>query len=106
MLALLLQKPRKSPKGKDHLQTLERRIKLQDESNTEGLLYEGMTIQQRLRYDKEGMTVNKILQFKNFMSKEIINGGLKLLIENMHSKVLALKKETLELPVQKFLESR
>ena len=44
MPALLLQKPSKSSKAKDHLQALERRIKLRDEGNIEGLLYEGMTI--------------------------------------------------------------
>ena len=60
MPALLLQKPSKSSKAKDHLQALERRIKLWDEGDIEGLLYEGMTIQQRLRSDKAGMTIAKI----------------------------------------------
>ena len=60
MPAFLLQKPSKSSKAKDHLQALERRIKLWDEGDIEGLLYEGMTIQQRLRSDKAGMTIAKI----------------------------------------------
>ena len=50
----------KSSKSKDHLQALERRIKLWDEGNIEGLLYEGTTIQKRLRSDKEGMKIVKI----------------------------------------------
>ena len=44
MPTLLLQKPSKSSEAEDHLQALERRIKLWDEGNTEGPLYEGMSI--------------------------------------------------------------
>ena len=47
MLALFLQKPSKSSKAKYHLQALERRIKSRGEADIEGLLYEGMTIQQK-----------------------------------------------------------
>ena len=55
-----------------------------------------MTIQQRLRSDKEGMTIAKIsLKFKNIMSKENVNGTLKFLTDNMHSGILSLNKETL-----------
>ena len=71
-----------------------------DEGNIEGLLYEGMTIQQKLRSDKEGMTTAKIsLKFKNLMSKVNVNGALKLLTDNMHSGILPLNKKTLELLV-------
>ena len=107
MPALLLQKPSKSSKAKDHLQALERRMKLWDEGDVEGLLYEGMTIQQRLRSDKEGMTIAKIsLKFKNIMSKGNVNEALKLLTDNMHSGILPLNKETLELLIQKHPEPR
>ena len=100
MLALLLQKPSKSSKAKDHLQEFERRIKLWNEGNIEGLLYEGMTIQQNLGSDKEGMTTAKIsLKFKNLMSKGNVNGALEVLTDNMHSGILPLNKETLELLV-------
>ena len=118
MPALLLQKPTKSSKAKDHLQALERRIKLWNEGNIEGLLHEGMTIQQRLRSDKEDMTFAKIsLKFKNLMRKGNValklltynmhsvmrkgNVALKLLTYNMHSGILPLNKETLELLAQK-----
>ena len=91
MPALLLQKPSKSSKARDHLQALERRIKLWDEDNIKGLLYEDMTIQQRLRPNKEGMTIAKIsLKFKNLMSKENANGAPKLLRDNIHSGILPL----------------
>ena len=107
MPALLLQKPIKSSKAKDHLQALERRIKLWNEGNIERLLYEGMTTQQRLTSDKEGMTIAKIsLKCKNLMSKENVSGSLKLLTNNMHIGILPLNKETLELLVQKHAEPR
>ena len=61
-----------------------------------------MTIQQRLRSDKEGMKIAKIsLKFKNLMSKGNVNGALELLTNNMLSGILPLNKETLELLVQK-----
>ena len=107
MPALLLQKPSKSSKAKDHLQALERLIKLWNEVNVEGLLYQGMIIQQKLRSDKEGMTIPKIsLKFKNLMSKANFNRALKLLTDNIHSVILPLNKETLELLVQKYPEPR
>ena len=95
MLTLLLQKPSKSSKAKDHLQALDRRItKLWDEGNIEGLLYEGMTIQQRLRSYEEGMTIAKIsLKFKNLMSKGNVNGALKLLTDNTRSEFCHLIKK-------------
>ena len=77
------------------------------QGNIEGLLYEGMTIQQRLRSDEEGVTVAKIsLKFKNLMIKGNVNGALKLLTDNMHSGTLPLNKKTLELLIQKHLEPR
>ena len=61
-----------------------------------------MTIQQRLRSDKEGMKIAKIsLKFKNLMSKGNVNGALELLLHNMLSGILPFNKETLELLVQK-----
>ena len=80
--------------------------KIVGRSNIERLLYEGVTILQRLRSDK-GLTITKIsLKFKNYMSKRNVNGALKLLTENMHSGILPLNKEMLELLVQKHPEPR
>ena len=87
--------PSKSSKAKDHTQALDRCITLWDEGNIEGLLYEGMTSEQRLRSDKENMTVAKIsLKFKNLLSKGNVNGALKLLTDNMHSGILPFNNET------------
>ena len=53
-----------------------------------------MTIQQKLRPDKEGMTIAKIsLKFKNLMSKRKVNGALELLTDNMLSGILPLIKK-------------
>ena len=72
-----------------------------DEGDIERLLYEGLTIQQRLRSNKEGMTIAKIsLKFKNLMNKGNVNGVLKLLTDNMHGGILPLNKEILELLIK------
>ena len=49
MPALLLQKPEKKSKMKDHIKALERRLKLWDEGNLLELLFEGSSIQERLK---------------------------------------------------------
>ena len=82
-------------------------IKLWDKDNIEELLYEGMTIGQRLRSDKDGMTIAKTtLKFKNLISKRNVNEALKLLTDNMYKGILPLTKETLDLIVQKHPELR
>ena len=48
MPALLLQKPSKTSKSKDHLAALARRLELWDDGKISELLYEGTTIQERL----------------------------------------------------------
>ena len=66
-----------------------------------------MTIGQRLRSDKEGMTIAKTpLKFKNLISKRNVNEALKLLTDNMYKGILPLTKETLDLIVQKHPELR
>ena len=73
-----------------------------EEGNIKGLLDGGMTIQQWLRADKEGMAIVKILlKFKNIMSKGNVNGALKLITDNIYSGILPLNKEALELLIQK-----
>ena len=73
-------------KSQRYLQALKIRTKLWGEGNIKGLLYESMTIKQRLKSDKEGIIIDKIsLKFKNFMSKVNFTGALKLLTDNMPS---------------------
>ena len=60
MPAFLLQKPSKSLKSKNHHAALERRLKLWEEGKIEELLYEGQTIQEKLKSSYSGMTITKI----------------------------------------------
>ena len=96
---LLLQKRSKSLKAKGHLQALARRMKLWDKGNIEGLLYEGMTIQQRIRSDKGGMTIAEVSSSSICWSKEM--ALCTYWQNNMHNRILPLTTETLELLVQK-----
>ena len=72
--ALLLQKPSKTSKSKDHYAVLERRLKLWEEGKIEELLYEGQTIQEKLKSPDSSMTVAKIsMKFRMLMSKGNVN---------------------------------
>ena len=58
MPVLLLQKPSKSSKSKDH-HALERRLNLWEEGKIEELLYEGQTIQEKLKSSYSSITITK-----------------------------------------------
>ena len=75
--ALLLQKPSKSSKSKDHHAALERRLKLWEEGKIEELLYEEHTIQERLKSPNSSMIITKIsIKFRILMNKGNVNGAL------------------------------
>ena len=77
---LLLQKPSKNSKSKDHSVSLARRLKLWEERNISNLLHEGETIEERMKISEKGMYIEKTsLKFKNMISKGNVNGALKLL---------------------------
>ena len=98
MPVLLLQKPRKNSKSKDHLVSLDRCLKLWEEGNISNLLHEGKTIQERMKVSEKGMNIEKIsLKFKNMMGKGNIDGALKLLTENMSNGILSLNDKTLNM---------
>ena len=102
MPVLLLQKPSKNSKSKDHLVSLDRRLKLWEEGNISNLLHEGKTIQERMKVIEKGMNIEKIsLKFKNMMGKSNIDGALKLLTENMSNGILSLNDKTLNMLKQK-----
>ena len=93
---MLLQKPSKNSKSKDHLVSLESRLKLWEEGNISNLLHEGETNQERMKIS-EGMNIEKIsLKFKIMMSKENVNGAFKLFTENMSNGVWPLTDKTLK----------
>ena len=61
MPALLLQQPSKNSKSKDHLVSLERRLKLWEEGDIRNLLHEGETIQERMKISGKRMNIEKSL---------------------------------------------
>ena len=70
--ALLLQKPSKTPKGKDHLKALERRLRLWEEGNTTELVNESKTIPERLPSTNSHMNIEKrSYKFKQLMPKKL-----------------------------------
>ena len=84
MLALLFQKSSKSSKSKEHLEALTRRLSLWNEWRIDELLYEGQTIQDRLKASENAINISKISKkFKILMSKGNVNGALKLLTNSM-----------------------
>ena len=106
MPALLLQKPSKSSKSRDHHAALEIRLKLWEEGKIEELLYEGQTIQEKLNSSYSSVTIAKIsIKVRILISKGNLNGALKLLMNNMLNGILPLTDETLQLLKQKHPES-
>ena len=96
MPTLLLQIP--SKKSKNHLISLERRLKLWEEGNISNLLHEGKAIQERIKISEKDMSIEKIsLKFKNLMRKGNVNGAFKHLTENMPNEILPLTNKTLKM---------
>ena len=106
MPVLLLQKPSKSLKSKDHHAALERRLKLREKGKIEDLLYEGQTIHERLKSSDSSMTNAKIsMKFRILTSKGNLNGALKLLTNYVSNGILPFTDATLQLLKQKHPES-
>ena len=94
MLALLLQKPNKNSKAKDHVAALERRL---ENGNIIKLLNEEQSIQERLPTGETPKDIAKIsVKFKELIQKGNVNGALKLLTNEMIS-YLQLKRHYLNL---------
>ena len=90
----------------DTLVSLERSLKLWEEGDISNLLYEGETIQERMKISEKGMNIEKIsLKFKNMVSKGNVNGVLKPLAENMSNGILPLTDKTLKMLKQKHPEA-
>lgn len=107
MPALLLQKPSKTSKSKDHLKALERRLELWNKGEINLLLLEAETIQQRLKNNNSPKNIADISKkFAKLMGKGNINGALKLLTNNMENGVLPLDDKTLNALKQKHPKSQ
>ena len=100
--SLLLQKPSKTSKAKDHLKALERRIDLWINGNIDEHLFEGETIQSRLHYNNTRKSIGKLSKkITLLMEKGNVNGALKLLTSNISNGMLPLDDKTLSLLKQK-----
>ena len=96
MPTLLLQIPSKN--SKNHLISLERRLKLWEEGNISNLLHEGKAIQERIKISEKDISIEKIsLKFKNLMRKGNVNEAFKHLTENMPNEILPLTSKTLKM---------
>ena len=102
MPSLLLQKPSKTSKAKDHLTALERRLVLWNNGDIEELVHEAETIQNQLLFKENRKSIAEISKsFRNFMIKGEINSALKLLSDNMQNGILPLDTSTLNLLKEK-----
>ena len=103
MPALLLQKPSRESKVKDHKEALTRRLALWEKGDLKSLLFEATTIQHTLSRSKniKESTAQLSKKFVKKMQSGNINGAIKLLSNNMENGVLPLNEETLNLLYQK-----
>jgi len=98
MPALLLQKPSKDSKSKDHTKALTQRLELWKKGDIEELIFEGATIQNRLKNVNTLKTIAAVSKkFATLMEKGNVNGALKLLTNNMANGILPLNNQTLNL---------
>ena len=98
MPALLLQKPSKSSKSKDHVATIKRRLQRWKNGEILQLLRETTALQSRLLKIGTMKNINVVSRkFREYMSKGNVNSAIKLLSNNMESCALSLNKETIAL---------
>ena len=94
--ALLIRKPNKNSKAKDHVAALEKRLELWENGNIIELLNEGESIQERLPTGERPNNMAKIsVKFKELMQKDNVIGAVKLLTNEMSNGILPLTEKTL-----------
>ncbi len=102
MPALLLQKPSKTSKTRDHVKALERRLRLWHRGEMEELVNEAETLQSRLPKLMEKKSIETISkQFKEKMERGDVHGAIKLLTNNMGGGVLPLDDATISILKEK-----
>ena len=95
---LLLQKPSKNSKAKDHLTALERTMQRWLKGNLMQLSHEGETIQKNLTQQlTKGDIGNFPKKFAALMRKGNANVAINLLTETMRNRILPLNNKTLNL---------
>ena len=102
MPSLLLQKPSKNSKSRDHIAALERRLLLWHSGEILDLLKEAQTIQDGISFQNKPKTIGETSKrFAEFMQKGNINGAMKILTNNMQNGILPLDDKTINLLQQK-----
>jgi len=95
MPALLLQKPSKTSKSKDHVDALSRRLVKWKNGEFIQLLREAEALQKRLPKAEKKKNINIISRkFREHVSKGNLNSAIKLLSNNMEGGILPLNDET------------
>ena len=98
MPALLLQKPLKSLKSKDHVDALKRRLKKWINGEFLQLLREATAPQSWLPKIGTMKNINMVSRtFREYMSKGNVNSAIKPLSNNMEGGVLPSNKQTIDL---------
>ena len=96
MPSLLLQKPSRVSKSKDHVESLKRRITLWEKGDIIDIFKECVTIQQRLKSSSKPESTEAISKkFSILMKAGKVNAAIKLLTSNMQGGVLPLTDETM-----------
>ena len=97
MPSLLLQKPSKRSKAKDHSLALERRLTSWKQGDITELLRECQEIQQRLPCQQKPKTIGSLSKkFSEHMRKGNVHSAMKLLTNNLENGILPLDNKTLE----------
>ena len=98
MPSLLLQKPSRVSKSKDHTEALKRRLVLWKSGNIKALIGECDTIQNRIKVSVPANTIEAVSKkFATLMKQGKINAAVKLLTSSMEGGVLPLSEETMTL---------
>ena len=106
MPCLLLQKPSKYSKAKDHIKALERRLKLWTDGILAELLKEGESIQSSFKHVNVAQTITQLSKkFVEQMQKGDFDSAIKLITNNMQIGILPQTDTTLTLLKQKHPKS-
>ena len=98
MPALLLKKPSKSSKSKDHVEALKRRLELWLKGDINELVLECETIQNRMKTSVRSTSIDAVSkQFASLMKTGKVNAAVKLITNNMDGGILPLNDETMTL---------
>ena len=105
LLPLLLQKPTRKSKTKDHRRHLQRRLELWKEGGVNALVKEGKAIQKRLQSSKRSSKVNIARAFSNLVFQGKVGAACKL-INSSDGRPIEINRAVIDLLVQKHPEGK